>query len=243
MQLVLMRPGQIREAAAGGLPLLVASGVVEYHGPHLPVGVDYLVAASIVEEAERRTECVLAPGLPFGTTGSWAGGAEDGEVDLPADAFFSHVKPILRAYLGMGFQHILVLQHHQGLEGPESLCLRRAASELALEEGYQAGGGARWGRIPADQLASPFGKIQVASPTSFVKGEPLNIPWGHGSYGETEYIRCMFPDTVDMSELDRMSPLPRWLEDSHTSDGQAGHAWFEQCVSSWVAAIEEMRGQ
>jgi len=246
MQLILLRPGQIRTAAESGLPLIVASGVVEYHGPHLPVGTDYLIAASILEEVERRIpdQCVLAPGLPFGTTGSWAGGAEDGEVDLPAEAFFTYVKPILRAYLGMGFQHILVCQHHQGLEGPESLCLRRAASELALEEGYRVGGGARWGRLPQDRVPSPFNKIRVVAPASFIEGEPLRIPWGHGSYGETEYMHAVFPDNVDMAELDRIDPKPRWLKDSHTSDGTVGGGWLDKCAASWVAAIEKLaRGE
>ena len=237
MKLIMMRPGQIRDAAERGVPLVFASGVIEYHGPHLPVGTDYLIAASIVEEVERRTQCVLAPGLPFGPTGSWAGGAEDGEVDLPADAFFAHAKPVLRAYLGMGFQRIFICQLHQGLEGPQSLCLRRAAAELALEEGQEQGGGVRWGRLPDDECPKVFGKVQVLPPTAFLKGEESQIPWGHGSYGETEYIRAVHPDTVDMSELDRMTPLPRWLTDSHTATGREGKEWFERCVESWVAAL------
>jgi len=237
MKLIMMRPGQIRESAERGVPLIFASGVIEYHGPHLPVGVDYLVAASILEEVERRTECVLAPGLPFGPTGSWAGGTEDGEVDLPGEAFFAHVKPVLRAYLGMGFQRILICQLHQGTEGTQSLCLRRAAAELALEEGREKGGGVRWGRLPDDQCPKVFGKIQVHSPTSFLKGEEANIPWGHGSYGETEYIRGVYPETVDMTELGRMSPLPRWLTDSHKATGDEGKVWFERCVESWAAAL------
>jgi len=239
MQLILMRPAQIRHAADRALPLIVASGVVEYHGPHLPVGVDYLVPASILEEVERRAPdaCVLAPGMPFGTTGSWAGGPEDGEVDLPGEALFAYVKPILRAYLGMGFQRILICQHHQGLEGVESLCLRRAAAELALERGQALGGGPRWGRLPDDRVPKVFDVIQVVAPTSFLSGDEARIPWGHGSYGETEYIHAVFPDTVDMTELDRMDPLPRWLRDSHKSTGQEGKVWFERCVTSWMTAL------
>ena len=234
-----MRPGQIQGAAKRGVPLIFASGVVEYHGPHLPVGVDYLIPASILEEVERRAPdaCVLGPGMPFGTTGSWAGGPADGEVDLPGDALFSYVKPILHAYLGMGFGRLLICQHHQGLEGVESLCLRRAAAELALEEGQKLGGGPRWGRAPRDQAPEVFGKIRVLAPTSFLTGEEARIPWGHGSYGETEYIHAVYPHTVDMTELDRMGPLPPWLGDSHKSTGQEGKVWFERCVTSWVGAL------
>ena len=45
MYLIYMRPEQIKKAAAADLPLLMAAGVMEYHGPHLPVGTDYLIAA------------------------------------------------------------------------------------------------------------------------------------------------------------------------------------------------------
>jgi len=244
MKLIEMRPGQIRAAAEANVPMVMASGVVEYHGPHLPVGVDYLIPATFLAEVERRApdRCVLAPGLPFGTTGSWAGGAIDGEVDLPGDALFAYVKPILKAYLGMGFRRILICQHHQGLDGVEGLCLQRAAAELALEQGQEQGGGARWGRLPDDRVPKVFGNIKVVSPTSFATGEPLNIPWGHGSYGETEYIHAVLPHTVDMTELDRMTPLPRWLRDSHTSTGDEGKVWFERLVTSWVEALSQNGG-
>lgn len=233
-----MRPAQIHRAVANDLPLLIGCGVIEYHGPHLPVGTDYLIASSIVEATERSApdHCVLAPGLPYGPTGEWAGGPEDGEVHLPPEPFFRYVKPILNAYLEMGFQRILVCQHHQGAEGPQQLCLRRAAAELTFDRA-RAKAGAGWGRPPKNQQPEAFGRIRVHSVTDFVEGEPLEIPWGHGSYGETEYIRSVFPDTVEINELSKMNSLPSWLENSHTADGNQGSEWFERCVDGWVNAV------
>jgi creatinine amidohydrolase len=243
MKLVEMRPQQIRDAGTGGLPLLIAAGVVEYHGPHLPVGVDYLIAASIIEEVERRLPdaCVLAPGLPFGPTGEWAGGAEDGEAHLGAIPLFHYVKPILRSYLGMGFQKVLIGQHHQGWTGPHQGALRLAAAELMQDLGYEQGGGPGWGRLPRERRPDVFGRIAVHGAGAFAKqddSEKLKIPWGHGSYGETEYIRSVFPDTVDMSALHGMTDKPAWLENSHTADGTQGRDWFERCVAGWIDFIQ-----
>lgn len=41
MYLIKMRPGQLRDAVQRNVPVLMAAGVVEYHGPHLPVGTDF----------------------------------------------------------------------------------------------------------------------------------------------------------------------------------------------------------
>ena len=46
-----MRPGQIREAVAAGLPFVLPIGVQEYHGEHLPVGMDLLAVTEVLLEA------------------------------------------------------------------------------------------------------------------------------------------------------------------------------------------------
>jgi len=243
MKLTHMRPDQIKRAAADGLPLILGCGVMEYHGPHLPVGVDYLIASSVVEQVERRIPgaCVLAPGLPFGPTGQWAGGPEDGEAHLDALPLFHYVKPIFDRFLRMGFQRICVCQHHQNWAGAQQGVLRLAAAELANEHGHeQAGPG--WGRLPRGERPEVFGRIEVHGAAAFAtdeQGEPLKIAWGHAGYGETEYIRAVFPETVDMKALSTMDPLPPWLEQSHTADGTQGKDWFEQCVTGWIDALSK----
>jgi len=243
MKLIEMRPSQIKQAAADGLPLLMAAGVVEYHGPHLPVGVDYLIASSVVEEVERRLPagCVLAPGLPFGPTGEWAGGAADGEAHLGATELFQYIKPIFRSYLGMGFEKVLICQHHQGWDGPHQGALRLAGAELMQELGYELGGGPGWGRLPKEKRPEVFGRIAVHPAGGFARrddGEKLKIPWGHGGYGETEFIRGVFPESVDMDALNQMPEKPAWLENSHTADGTRGRDWFERCVAGWIDFLQ-----
>lgn len=58
-----LTPDKIQVAVARNVPVLMAAGVVEYHGPHLPVCTDLMMAGAVCEEEDRRCECVLAPPL------------------------------------------------------------------------------------------------------------------------------------------------------------------------------------
>lgn len=245
MKLVELRPGQIRHAVAENLPLLMACGVVEYHGPHLPVGTDWLMASEVVDAVEQKLPegCVLAPGFPLGPTGSWAAGPADGELDLDAEPFFHYVKAALAGYLAMGFRRIWICQHHQGDEGVQALCLRRAATELALEAGRREGGGAGWGRVPRGQAPKVFQRIKVAHPNSFIAPGTSNIGCGHGSYGETTFILGCRPGLVDLATLGPAADRPPWLEDSHEADQAAGETFFQACVEGWVKTLSEPSGK
>ena len=82
MHLIHMRPEQIQDAIQRNVPALAAAGVVEFHGPHLPVGTDFLIAQTVSESVEKRVECVLLPSFTYGPTLSWASDAKDGEIDF-----------------------------------------------------------------------------------------------------------------------------------------------------------------
>ena len=54
--------------------LLIPLGAVEQHGPHLPYTVDTEIAVALCERiSERREDVVVAPPLPFGSSGEHAG--------------------------------------------------------------------------------------------------------------------------------------------------------------------------
>ena len=139
-----MRPEQVQDAVTRKVPVLMPAGCVEYHGPHLPIGTDFLIANSICVEAEKRVECVMAPPLQFAPPLDWAAGPEEGEADFDPEAFFQYTRESLRRIAAMGFRRIYILQHHQGPDGLEVLCLKRAAMEVVRETVHAWGAG--WGR-------------------------------------------------------------------------------------------------
>jgi creatinine amidohydrolase len=240
MYLHKMRPEQLRDAVARNVPVLIPAGVVEYHGPHLPIGTDFLIANAVCEEVERQCECVVGPPLSLGPTSEWAGGPEDGEIDFDPEALFVYAREMLRRIAAMGFRRIYVLQHHQGPEGLQSLCIKRAAAELVRETTHTWG--ARYGRKDSDTWPLPnlFRRVQVAHIDSFCEypaPDAERVPIGHGGRGETQLIMAALPETVRMETLDTVEARPRWLKDADEAREAAGKRWIAFCVQGWVKEL------
>lgn len=243
MYLVKMRPEQIKDCVQRNVPVLMAAGVIEFHGPHLPVGTDYLISASICEAVEQRCDCIIAPPLPFGPTMSWAAGPEDGEIDFDPEVMSLYAGEILRQLLKVGFRRIYILQHHQGSEGLQSLCLQRAAREVIWEFARQWQPG--WGRQPEPPETGIFGWIQVAGIDAFShypSADSPRVPVGHGGMGETQLIMAAYPGSVRMQALSEwQEPLPEWLMDAQEATLENGEYWLNFCIDGWVRELSRNR--
>ena len=238
-----MRPDEIRDAVKRNVPVLMASGSIEYHGPHLPIATDYLIAEAIVARVEKRCECVVMPPLPFAPTMFWAGGCEDGEFDFKPEAIRIYIKEILLGLIKVGFRRIYILQHHQGAEGTPFLTLKQAASEVMWEVARDFK--AAWGRdctgdIPVPQI---FSLMQVHpyidNYSEYPPGSGEKIPIGHGGKGETQLIMAVYPETVKMEELRDMKEKPSWLLDADEASIEEGERWVEFCVEGWVKELSK----
>ena len=75
-----LRPYQLRQAVADDRPLLVPTGCVETHGPHMAIGHDTIIVEEICERIARRMDVVIAPPFDFGPTGYALGGAAEGTI-------------------------------------------------------------------------------------------------------------------------------------------------------------------
>jgi creatinine amidohydrolase len=241
MHLVNMRPEQLQAAIRGEVPVLIAAGVIEYHGPHLPIGTDILMTERLCEEIHARCECVIAPSFPFGPTMNFAGGPFDGDMDFAPEPLFQYVKETLKGILSLGFRRIYIIHHHAGPEGLQALILKRAAAELMRELGKSWGPG--WGRKGTEELPNPliFQQVKVAGLDEFSSYESESserMPIGHASKGETQYMMAAYPATVRMDLLEEWREAkPSWLEDSHLATADEGAYWLEFCVQGWVKEL------
>lgn len=242
MRLIHMTPSQIQDAVRRNVPVLMAAGVVEYHGPHLPVGTDLLMASAVCDEAEKRCECVVAPQLCYGPTLGWAGTGREGDMDFDPEAFYAFARETLKRIFAMGFRRIYALQFHQGENGLQSLCLRRAAADI-VREVVSAWGGA-WGREDPGALPEKdiFGVFSVATLDTFSRfpgNGDLELNFAHAGCGETQFILATHPGLVDMGSLDHADPaLHKWLGDAEKADAETGRQWFEYCVRGWVRELK-----
>lgn len=233
MRYEMLRPGQIKDAIARGLALLIPVGVIEYHGPQNPVGTDALIAQGIVHRVEELVECVVAPTIFYGYTGQWAAGIQEGEIHIDGDALYAFIKPIIAAFYNQGWKQIYVICHHQGPQGVTMLSYQRAATEVAMEYGLNKGG-IGWSNN-SELQKNVFGRIAVVSDSQFSSKE---YP-GHGGRGETEAMMYLYPDTVDLAELDKAKELPPWAKDASEASYEEGRDIGETIIASWVERLKK----
>lgn len=113
-------------AAAGGLLLAVPVGATEQHGPHLPLGTDTLVARALAEGlAAARPDVVVAPAVPYGSSGEHAG--FPGTLSIGQEALELVVVELVRS--ADAFAGVVLVSGHGGNADPLARAARRLAGE------------------------------------------------------------------------------------------------------------------
>jgi len=114
------------QAAASRRLLLVPLGSTEQHGPHLPLGTDTVVAVALAERlAAARRDAVVAPALPYGSSGEHAGFA--GTLSIGQQALEAVVVELVRS--ADDFAGVVLVSGHAGNAGP----LGRAVATVRAE--------------------------------------------------------------------------------------------------------------
>jgi creatinine amidohydrolase len=98
-------------------------GAIEQHGPHLPLGVDWMEADAIAKGVAHKLGAYLLPAMPFGN--SQAHDGFRGSVSLSFDTLAAVVKDIALSLLDQGFTRIVVINLHGG-----NIALKTAVREL-----------------------------------------------------------------------------------------------------------------
>jgi creatinine amidohydrolase len=229
-------PGQLRKAIEEGRPVLLPAGCVEFHGPHLPLGCDAIIVEELAQAVAARTGAVAAPPLWYGPTGYAVTGPEHGTMDGSVARFGDHAQDVLLALWRLGFRRIIVLLHHQGLDGPEGLALRRAAAEIAIEQGVQQGGEGWWGRPDFRALEHVFGRIVVLAS---VQPEAAELVRGdHAGATETSLMLHLRPESCDLSLLD--PDEYHFLATAPQGSAERGRLMFEAMAETLVKATTQL---
>ncbi len=204
MRYELMRPHQIRAAVEARTPVVLPLGVLEYHGEHLPVGMDTLAVTRALDLLEAEMDLVILPPFPYGAASHAVAGPEGGTLHVDAAVLQPLAEALFTGLLRTGFRNIHVFVHHQTenfVQGmPTDLAFRLAARQVAFRFAEQARGEGWWGR---DEMRDyyggagddPFGWISVHP----LMGEGMDYPFDHAGVGETALMLAMAPETVDMA--------------------------------------------
>ncbi|MCC6313106.1 MAG: creatininase family protein [Thermomicrobiales bacterium] len=172
-----LRRDEIGAAAAAGATLLLPTGAVEQHGPHLPLDTDIVDANAVAERAARLLTdppALVLPPIWWGLSPYWL--SFPGTLTLRPETMLALVSDIGASAAHHGFQRVAIVNGHGGNAGLVGV----AATQLA-EHGLRAVALSYW-----DLLGEDLGRI--------APGDAGHI--GHAGQTETSIQLYLQPERV-----------------------------------------------
>ncbi len=108
--------------------VLVPTGSVEQHGPHLPLETDTRLVTAVAEAVEGRTELLLTPTLWLGCSAHHLGFA--GSLTASFAGYGMALEAVVRSLVPHGFRRFYVLNGHGGNASPNDVALRGLKAEF-----------------------------------------------------------------------------------------------------------------
>jgi creatinine amidohydrolase len=225
MQYELMRPAQIRQAIQERWPVVLPLGVLEYHGEHLPVGMDTLAVTKVLELLDKEMPLVILPPFYYGAA-SYAVAPPEGKgtVHVNSGELLPFAKGLFRSLLRIGFRNVHFFIHHQS----ESL-QNGMPTDLAFKLG-------------ARQAIFEFlEKERGEDPFNWIQGHPLmtpeiikQYPFDHAGEGEASLMMALCPETVDMKLRD---PAQWYARSAATASKELGEKGVRLIVEAMRRAL------
>jgi creatinine amidohydrolase len=126
--------------------VLVPTGAVEQHGPHLPVGTDAIITEAVVNAAAEHAADVLAlPPLSYGYSPHHGG--VPGTITLSSATYHGLIDDVLSSLVADGFEQIAVVNGHGGNRS----LLTTAVSDFRAETGVSVATLSYWDLV-ADEV-------------------------------------------------------------------------------------------
>ncbi len=159
-------------------PVILATGAIEQHGPHLPVAVDSLMGQVLLDLSlpllSPEASCYVAPPITIGKSNEHTG--FPGTLFISKDTLRTHLLTVARQIHAWGFRHLAILNTHGGNTAVIAYTLREITAELGLQTGFLSSQ-ADYG-LPAQEIAMGM----------------------HANTVETAWLQAVAPDYVRMED-------------------------------------------
>lgn len=202
-------PKETDDAKARRIPLVIAGGTVEYHGPHCAYGCDGIIVEKLLEKLEQRKEILIAPSIYYSPSSYAVGDRTSGTVHVEEDVFENYCYYVFRSLLYSGFRNIYVVIHHQFEQEslmPMTLSYMKAAKKATMRYLEETKGEGWWGSesysdyySELDGNDNPFGWIKVI-PTMTTAVQNAT-GYDHAGEFETSLLMALEPQAVDLSRI------------------------------------------
>ena len=211
----LLRPGEILAEKERNSVAYLPVGPLEWHGPHLPVGMDPLNAYAVATELAERNGGVVLPVFYWGTErergpemlknigfngDEYIVGMDFPENNMKSlyareDAFGAAIREYLRILVAQGYKLIVIVNGHG------------AENHIRTLE-----------RLAAEFTAETESRVYYTITTFLESGKQ---DFGHATKTETSIMGYLYPESVDVSKLP-----PKGEKIKNTSHAVVDHEAF-----------------
>ena len=218
-------------------------GATEQHGPHLPVGTDYLTVEHVSREAAQRVAAelpvVVAPTMPFGSSHHHL--PFGGTMSLSTENYFRAIYDLCESLIVGGFTRICIINGHGG----NNELVQLVARDLALKHPVQMAAASYW--VAAWEALSAV-------------HEQGRLP-GHAGIFETSVMMALRPelvreprphrDNIGGSTADSFYPAMRveqhgswqaingYTDSPDMADAERGQRYVEAAVGAVANTLKE----
>lgn len=166
--------------------VILPVGATEQHGPHLPLGTDFLIVEHVARKAAAAArderDVIVTPTLPFGSSHHHL--PFGGTVSMATERYYGALHDMVESLVTDGFRRIFILNGHGG----NHEIIQLVARDLAL-------------RLPANFGAASYWDLGREALLADDPGLQGRLP-GHAGHFETAAIMALRPDLVS-------NPLPQ----------------------------------
>jgi len=203
------------DALARQVVVLIPTGSLEQHGPHLPLFTDSILATAAAEAVEKRMseKVLLIPTLWLGASGHHQKFA--GSLSASFSSYVGAVTDVVESLLPHGFERYFVLNGHGGNSEPNGMAMRQLKAKYPNFWFGHCGYYSFAEEMAADLLEGPSKKIQ------------------HACEAETSLMLHVRPDLVRLDKIrdDGLSaepPVQGMVNhfDEISEQGSLGYATF-----------------
>ncbi len=202
------------DAISRDVVVLIPTGSLEQHGPHLTLFTDSLLATSAAEAVERNItgKVLLTPTLWLGASGHHL--KFPGSLSASFDAYMGAIESVVESLIPHGFTKFYILNGHGGNTDPNSMVMRKLKMKYP---NFTFGQSGYFAFIKPDECAAI-----LEGPTKTIR---------HSCEAEVSLIMHLHPDRIRPDQLRNdglKAPVQGVVHhfDEMTEEGSLGYAKF-----------------
>ena len=163
--------------------ILIPTGSLEQHGPHLPLFTDSMIVTAVADAVESRLpeKVILTPTLWLGASGHHL--RFSGTLSADFDSYMGGIESCVESLIPHGFHKFYVLNGHGGNREPNGMVIRK---------------------LKARHLEMTFGHAGYYDFATAKVAEVLSGPWKdmrHACEAETSLMMHLHPELVRQDKL------------------------------------------